>query len=673
VRYRILILLVLLLAVSLYSVKTGWISSETLQYIYVTVATEQAGLTVDVLDPPSGLNYYCPGEVVNVSNTIVNSGSSNITGDLVSRILNPSSVEVHSQNWFGIDIPISEIEIYNTLYTIPADPVIGTYTAEGNFSYGQKFSYSSDTFEVSKGIGNFLVSTNKISVSISPGNYDTRNITFWLQDACDNTIVFLNTTIGIPGDWVTFNPNNILVTPFATNQTIVTITVPESFIIEGIYNGTIFAYANGQVRTIDLGVTVSGEAFNMTVAVPSYKKVVYTGDDIPAIVEISKNFPGIVDVNLTHQIRNFTGYVFREKNETQQMNDTLQTIPVLKAPSITGYFVFFTNLQYNSTSVSDSDTFSVIEHEAITPPERIGGGRVTPPKLKIYDITLRLSTNLLTVIKGNKTSFIAYVNNTGSETLDSIRLLIDGISMNWVEVLPLELSLVLGERKEFLVVIDVPEDAKAGIHRLNVKASNKVESNTETLTLVIARDPKEMADLLLSELERLRKLANESLSVEECIDITIIKSYYNDAELARERGLKEYNLENYVKAINWFEYAITVYEQVISRVDITVEMEISTTNSSRFIMPPIFDSDKQFLLANTYLVEKNYRRVCEPIEKLRKYIMFGLVLWPVAVIIPITLIIVFVILYKKKREKEVMTILERVRKRLGKPKSEQET
>jgi len=53
--------------------------------------------------------------------------------------------------------------------------------------------------------------------------------------------------------------------------------------------------------------------------------------------------------------------------------------------------------------------------------------------------------------------------------------------------------------------------------------------------------------------------------------------------------------------------------------------------------------------------------------------MFGLVLWPVAVIIPITLIIVFVILYKKKREKEVMTILERVRKRLGKPKSEQET
>jgi len=622
VRYKILILLVLLISVSLYSIKTGWISSETLQYIQVTVAIEKADITVDVPTPPSGLNYYCPGEVVNVSSTIINSGSSNITGDLLSRILNPNNGEVHSQNWFGIDVQIGENKIYNTLYTIPTNPVVGTYTAEGNFSYGTQFVYSNDTFEVRKGIGNFLVSTDRISVTIPPGNHTTRNITFWLQDACDNTIVFLNTTSDIPGNWVNFMPNNVLLTPFITNLTSMNISVPKSFITEGTYSGTIFAYANGQVRSIALNVTVSGKAFSLNVTVPSYKKEVCPGEDVPAIIGISKNFPGIVDINMTHQIKDFIGQVYDEENETLQMNDSLETVSVLTAPSTTGYYTFSSTLQHNSSIVDDSDTFRVIECVAPPPPPLPSRGRGVPPLVKIYDITLRLSTNLLTVIRGNRTSFIAYVNNTGTETADSIKLSIDGIPMTWIEILPMELSISPGEEKEYL------------------------------------------------ELERLRALANESLSVEECIDVAIIKSYYNDAELARERGLEEYGLENYEKAIDWFEHAITVYEQVISRVDITVEMEISTTNSSKFIMPPIFDSDKQLILANTYLIEKNYRRICEPIEELRNYIMIGLVFWPVIVIIPIILIIIFVIFYQKKRKKDVIAILERVRKRLGPPKPE---
>jgi len=670
VRYKILILLVLLISVSLYSIKTGWISSETLQYIQVTVAIEQADITVDVPDPPSSLSYYCPGEVVNVSNTIVNSGSSNITGNLLSRILNPNNAEVHSQNWFGIDVQVGENKIYNTLYTVPTNPVVGTYTAEGNFSYGTKFVYSNDTFEVRKGIGNFLVSTDRISVTIPPGNHTTRNITFWLQDACDNTIVFLNTTSDIPGNWVNFMPNNVLLTPFITNLTSMNISVPKSFITEGTYSGTIFAYANGQVRSIALNVTVSGKAFSLNVTVPSYKKEVCPGEDVPAIIGISKNFPGIVDINMTHQIKDFIGQVYDEENETLQMNDSLETVSVLTAPSTTGYYTFSSTLQHNSSIVDDSDTFRVIECVAPPPPPLPSRGRGVPPLVKIYDITLRLSTNLLTVIRGNRTSFIAYVNNTGTETADSIKLSIDGIPMTWIEILPMELSISPGEEKEYLVVIDAPVDAEVKIYRLGVKARDGIESNKEILTLVVARDPKEIADLLLLELERLRALANESLSVEECIDVAIIKSYYNDAELARERGLEEYGLENYEKAIDWFEHAITVYEQVISRVDITVEMEISTTNSSKFIMPPIFDSDKQLILANTYLIEKNYRRICEPIEELRNYIMIGLVFWPVIVIIPIILIIIFVIFYQKKRKKDVIAILERVRKRLGPPKPE---
>jgi hypothetical protein len=655
-----------LITVSLYSAKTGWISSETLQYIYVTVVGEaEATLSVDTLNPLSGLSYYCPGDVVNVSNILVNIGDSNITGDLVDRIFDSDNNEVHSQTWSSILLPLGENQTYNTLYTIPIDPVVGTYKSEGNFSYENQFIYSSDNFEVRKGIGNFLVSTSSISVTLSPGNYTIRNITFWLQEACDNTIVFLNASSNIPGEWVNFTTKNVLLTPFITNSTTLNISIPKDFITEGVYNGTIYAQADGQVRLIDLSVRVSGKTFSLNVTVPSYKKEVCPEESIPGIIGISKNFPGIVDVNMTYQIKDFGDSVYDEKNETIQVDDSLETVTSLTAPSSTGYYTFYSMLQHNSSVVDDSDTFRVVECAAPKAPTGPSGGGGGPPAIKIYDITLRLSKNILTVVQGNKTSFIAYVNNTGSISVDSIKLSISGIPMNWIEILPMEISVNPSEEKEFLVVIDVPEDAEIGLRRLGIIAKNDIESNKEILSLVIARDPKEIIDFLLPELGRLRTLANDSLLIGDCIDVSLIKSYFSDAELARERGLKEYESENYKNAIQWFEHAISVYDQVVSRVDITVELEITNTNSSKFIMPPAVDSDEQFVLANTYFIQRKYDKVCEPIEKLRDYMLIGLIFWPIVGITPIIIIIILIILYKKKREKDVIAILDRVRDRLG--------
>ena len=662
--YKLLLLLLLLLSVSLYSIKTGWISSETFERIYVTVVTANVGLMVNVSIPTSGLVYYCPSDLVNVSNNLTNLGNINITGNLFSRILDSNNNQVHSESWNNINISIDETKNYNTSYKIPDDPVIGTYNAESNFSYNGELAYDSKTFEVRKGIGTFLVSPSSISVTIEPGNSTTRDITLLLQEACEDTIVFLNTTPNFIG-WVTFIPNNVLVTPFATNKTTVNITVPE-FTAPGMYGGTIFAYAddpylNYQLRTINLNITVSGLAFSVNVTIPPEKKQVCQEEGISGIIDISKNQPGLVYVNMSYQIRNLTGFVFDERNETVQINETLRTIQTFTAPSILGYYEFLATLQYNQLIVDGSDTFQVIE---CIPPPIPPRPTPSPPPLPTYALTLRLSTDILSVIRGNRTSFIAYVNNTGTSLAQGVKMSINGIPLTWIEVMPMETSIPVGETREFLVFINVPEDAEVGIRRLEVKARNRVESNVELLTLVIGRDPKEIADLLFLEMERVRALANESLLVEECLDVSMIKSYYKDAEFARENGLKEYNLGNFVKASHWFEYAIPVYMKVQRLVDMTLEIEIERLRTTNFIAPPTFDQEGEYRRAKSYLEEKNYQRICEPISRMRTVMMTGLIFWPVFIVVLLVLVVIAVIIYRKKRRIEREIILGRVKERL---------
>ena len=673
--YKLLVLLILLLSISFYSLKTGWISSESLEQIQVTVITTEVDLTVDVPIPSKG--YYCPGESVNVNNNLTNVGNSNATGNLLSWILDSNDNQVHSDTWSDIKISVGETKNYTTSYEIPDDPVVGPnpYSAKGNFSYDGKFAYDFKTFEVSKGIGTFIADTNPIYVTLSPGNSTYRDKQFSLQKACEDTIVFLNTTPGSPGDWVTFIPNNLLIGPGQSNTTTLNITVPKSFTITGTYNGTIFAYADDpyvghQLRTIDLTVTVSGLAFELNVTIPPEKKQVCQGEGVSAVIDIAKNQPGLLYINMSYQIRNLTGYVFDEDNETLQINETLHLIKTLTAPSILGYYTFFVTLQHNQSLVDNSDTFQVVE--CIPPPPPPPSPTPPSPPPAIYGLTLRLSTDILTVIRGNRTSFIAFVNNTGTATANEIGLSIDGIPLNWIEIIPSQTSIPVGETKEFLVFINVPEDADVGIRRLKIKAKNKVESNVEVLTLVIGRDPKEIADLLLLELERFRALANESLLVEECIDISMIKSYYEDAELARENGLKEYDLGNFVQASNWFEYAIPVYIKVQRLVDITLEVEIERLRATKFIAPPTFDQEQEYRKAKSYLEEKNYRKICEPIGKMRMVTMSGLIFWPVLVILVIVLTIIAIILYRKKRRIERDVILERVKKRLESPETRHE-
>ncbi len=622
---------------------------------------------------------YCPGQIVDITNKLENLGSNNLIGNLSTSILNTTSQEIHNEKWSNIGLLSTEVEYFKTNYTIQEKDEPGIYSIRSNFTSDENFTDSTCIFRVNKGIGTSRRSPGEIADTIQPNttkNYTyPDNIQLWLEDACNSTTATLNTTKGIPGEWVSFSQNNLYLNPY--NATDFSITIPPDT-PEGVYdNGSIFIYADNpygedKVREIRLNIIVSYTDFRLNVKVPTESKIICQGGSVNAKINITKIYPPEeVKVNMTYQIVDYDWVVYKEKKDDDISiieNETILS-STLAVPSSTGKYRFLAKLERRSAVKQAYDTFEVISCPTTTetPTGGGGGGRKEEIlKLEVYKIILNVSDEILTVITGNKTSFIASVNNTGTEVARSIMISVDGIPPGWISVFPSTDNIYPGEIGKYLVVIEVPTNAETGIYKLNVKAMDGTESNTVIITLVIGRNPKEIADLLLTELEKFRSDAKRSLSVKDCIDTTIIKTVYDDAEYAVEKGKEEYNNKNYEKAVSWFEYAIPVEKKVVDKVDITLEMELGTSNTSKVLIPPFFKTEEQFQLAGTYLKEKNYEKICDPLDRIKRFILIGLIFWPAMVVILIILIITTIIYYRIKRRRERAKILQEVKERLKK-------
>jgi hypothetical protein len=618
---------------------------------------------------------YCVGDVVNVTSKLINVGNLNATGNLLSRILNRTN-EIHNKTWSNVNITVGEIKYYNTIYKLQNSDVdhslIGSefFTTNSNYSYDGKSNESSCIFEVKKGIGTLQRFPDKISDTIPPGRSKTYSsgIRLLLYKACNSTNVTLNKTQGIPGDWVSFSQDNLYLLPDDLTSTDINITIPP-LTPEGVYdNGTIFAYADGQRVDIGLKITVAMTDFILNIT--TQEKRVCPGKTVPSSINITKILPSEdVNVNMTYQILDFNHTVYDENKDNLLLSNTsIQKLYTLTVPSSAkeGFYMLLVTLDYNSTLIQAYDTFEVISCKPLIQPAGPSAGNQEQiiPQLTAPAIELNLSADILTVITGNKTSFTAAVKNIGTESVKSIKISIENVPSDWIRIFPTTVDIDVDKLEQFLIIVDVPTNATPGIYKMKVKATDDVESNTVILTLIVGRDPKEVAELLLKELESIRAEAKKSLLIEDCIDTTIMKTFYQDAELAFEKGMKDYDSKNYEGAINWFEYALPVEKNVVNKVDITLELEIEATNSSKFLIPPFLKSEQQMQLAGTYLQEKNYEKICDPLEKIRKFILIGLIFWPGIVILFIILIILIIIFRKRSKEKERVKIMERVRERL---------
>jgi hypothetical protein len=602
-----------------------------------------------------------------------NFGNVNVSGNFTHRIFNTTSGIVNRDDWSNLNISMHEIVYINTPYDVKKEDEVGIFTITGNYNYNDSYSPARCNLWVYKGIGNLLVSEDKILLLIPPGKSRVSDppLKLRLQYACNNAIVKMNVSSDAPGNWTSFKPQEILLLPTGEeNSTEINVTVPMDTDL-GPYYGWIYANVDGQQVPINLTVVVTVLDFYIKTRIPLDKKEVCQGDQVYAEVNITKIAPpGRVDFNVTYQILH-EGNVIAEMKENLTLNDTFNStirVPILVVPSNapTGNYTFLSHLEHDNIFFESADKFKVNYCEKPKLPEGgggIGGGK--PPILPAKkQLILNLSTTLISVTTGNSTSFVATVENTGNTAVKDVKISIEGISSDWVEMIPSIVTIPEKGMQGYLVMINVPSDAKTGVYKLGVQATDDVQSNSENLTLVIGKNIKEIADLMLVEYQKLLKEATQSLSVEDCLDVTVIKTIHEDSQLAFEKGLKEYEKKNYAQAINWFEYAIPLEQKVLARVDISIEMELLASNSSKIIMPPFYKPEEQFIRAQAYLEEKNYEKVCDPIEKIRKFILVGLVFWSGLVIIIVLVIIILVFFYRHKRRRERARILEEVRKRL---------
>jgi len=439
---------------------------------------------------------YCPGDFVNVTNTLTNVGGANVTGDLLSRILDPANAEIYSDSWPNIDLPTGQSDTYNMSYEIQGTETSNSgYKAVGNFSYDSKIANNvSDTFQIlPAGIGTFIIGPPPpagISVTVSPGNFsDNNNLTLYLMDPCQDASVTINHTnltnsltgIEEPRITVAFHPDSLILKrkPIEERlkESIVNVSV-RSDVGGGKYEGRIYGYADGKQKYTNLTVYVQGIVFNLNVTV--LNKQVCAGEKVFAKVNISTNYPDYLDINMSYQIRNFTDAVFDESNETLSVNMSLLMDVNLTVPANAkeGFYRFTTLLGHNLSKVSSEDIFEVIPCVTTTVPSEEGGGGVAIPKPSLpspilsYNITLNLSTSLLTGIIGNRTSFVASVNNNGTGTVKSIIISIEGIPMRWITSSPYMGEISPGEKMHYLLTINIPKDAEPRIYELKVKATD---------------------------------------------------------------------------------------------------------------------------------------------------------------------------------------------------------
>jgi len=611
-------------------------------------------------------NAFCPNDTVNVTTKLENIGYFNVTGDLNSRILNQYSNVKKEENWHEINLSTNEIQYYYINYTVKDSDGISNYGASSDFTYYSHSNSSSTGFRINNGEGILLVSPYTIEKTIYAGESTTQNLHMWISYACVNTVARVNTSTGHPGDWVNFSKDELFLGSNGyLNTTVLNISVP-SGTEKGLYIGTIYVNTVKQEKEIPLTVHVGTYSISSSVEfLPPPPTTICLNDNLTANVTILSGYLGTINLKVTYRLSDPLSRLVTEWNETLDVDGSVQKNVTFTIPSngIEGYYTFTVIAQYDSLVDQSSLTFNVIS--CVTPttiPAGPGGGGgglveipVAPVFKPVHNLTLSLSKNILTVLLGNETSFFAYVKNTGTKDVDSVRISVERIPSDWIRVSPSYSDIHVNETQAYLVVISVPRNASVRAYKLGVKATDKVESNTETLTLIIGKDSKEVVDMLLKELQNIRARAKKSLSI-DCVNIISLKILQEDAELAFDNGMKEYGNNNYEKVINWFEYAIALEEKIINSADVTMKIEIESLSLSRILFPTSLEFNKQLLLAKNYLDAKEHKIICVTIIKMRNLIKAAVLFW-ILIILLIVLILLLIILKRRKKKKiEELTI-----------------
>ncbi|MCS7106429.1 MAG: hypothetical protein NZ942_03870, partial [Candidatus Aenigmarchaeota archaeon] len=224
----------------------------------------------------------------------------------------------------------------------------------------------------------------------------------------------------------------------------------------------------------------------------------------------------------------------------------------------------------------------------------------------------------------------------------------------------------------FLVLIRAPKEVEDKVFYLSVMASNSVKSNEETIILIVAKDWKSAADILLEELKRIKRIADQ-ITYLNCLSLGDALKIYENAEFLRKLALEEYGNESYQKAASIIDYSISVYEKALSLVEAFVRYEVEEISSFRlsfYASLPFFSQEinSNVNVLKEYLEKKDFQNFCSIYNRTKELVSYSRVFnFLIIPLILIILIVLFFLISRKRRikkEKKLEEIFEKVKKRV---------
>jgi len=642
---------------------TGFVSDAAT--IMLSVGKARIRLTISI-----NQTSYCPGEQVKITNTAENTGVYDTSGNLSTAVTSPSGSEVFSNKWNNVDLLSGELKSFESFLDFISSNETGGYDVSSSFKYGNGIENATRSFRFKSGIGTLTASPPQIEKTIKRENSSEETIYIWLKDACENTNVSISISSEEPGVWVNLSSNNVFLTPNILNTSVVNITVPLNTSL-GNYLGQIELSANGQKISIPLIIHVAMRDIEVNITVVSTEKTVCRGSVAGATVNITKNNPpGELLMNVTYQILDPDLIIVANSSESVIVNTNIIRNSDLTVPtsSILGYYTYLVSVQYEEVTEQDSDIFEVINCEEPPTPSGGGGGGGAPaagggPALN-YSMTIDTSTSIISSIPGKKETLLVTIGNTGNINLKAVKLSVEGVPSTWIKILPNEVDIPYMKSQEYLVVLNIPNNAASGIYEMKIRAVSRIESETKIVKLIIGKTLEETADLMLEEMEEKRTIATEATLTKDCIDFSKIIPIFDEGEKSREKGLNNYQSKNYEKSIDWFKHSIESYDKVINQVDIRIELKIDSLKSYKIGIFPVLGLKGQKNILEGYYSEKNYGRICKPIIEISRLKKLSLIVWVLLLIVIIVLIIIFLIIRKREKEGNRKEIMSRVKERL---------
>jgi hypothetical protein len=645
---------------------TGFVPISESTQVSLRIATRELDLEVSMNE-----YSFCPEDHANITNRIENIGGPDLTGNLTTYVFNPSGGQFFSDSWENIDLDFEQIKYFNSYLNFTLGDQRGRYEVESHFYYLDNIANATTAFRFKSGTGVLSLSPPYIEKTIKRGDSGTEVVTMWLRDACENTTVDVTINPSQISNLTNVSESNIFLSPILMNSTLINFTIPYDTPL-GDYLGSITFTSNSQSINVPITIHVIERDIEISITIEAPEEKVCRGDSAQAEVNITKNEPpGEILMNTTYNVLDPNTVVISNQTDQVLINKSVLTHPRFTIPesSEIGFYTFIVSAQIYEATEQVSDIFEVIDCEEPEPQGGGGGGypsapasAAPPPK---YSMDISLSTNVISSIAGSSESIFVIVNNTGNIKLNSVKLAIEGVPPNWIRVSPFEVDIPVSRTQEYLVLFSVPENAASGIYDIKIKAVGKIESDTKTLKLVIGKNPEEVSSLLLEHMENLRTNANMLVELESCLELSRVKILYLEGEKSREKGLSNYRSKNFEKSIDWFKHSINTYIKVIDQTTLKIEIKIEELKNDKIGIFPIIGLNEQVRILEEYYLERNYSRLCEPIQEINRLRKLSVILWITVLLLFSVSALIGVILVKRRRSSQRKQIIKRVKKRLG--------